>query len=172
MTASSSVIADDLHLEGASSLWELMRVALRVKEENPRVRLLPTVLVLKSQAIVAKLCRSEKEPHVLLVHTGTGIRKISLVNCDDAIRMLYRTTLLMLEKVEGSAVVLLGERADLGIGHAAVCAMKWTARQFLQPAPAGATFPETNDSIAQPFDVEDEKVCWMPEVNTALQFAW
>jgi hypothetical protein len=49
-------------------------------------------------------------------------------------------------------------------------AMKWTARQFLQSPPRGAKFPETNDSISQPFYLENEKVRWLSEVNTAFLF--
>lgn len=172
MARTRTVKIDQLNLEGASTLWDLMRAALSAKEKNPDARIPPTVLVMKSQEIVARLSHSDEEPQVLLVQTETGVHKVSFVKRDDVIRMLYRTASLILNKVEGSAVVLLGERADLGIGHAAVCAMKWTARQFLQPAPKGATFPATNDSIAQPFDVENEKICWISDVNTALQFSW
>ena len=172
METTEVVKIEEINLDGASTLWDLMRAALRAKEKNPGAKLPPTVLVMKSQEIVAKLCRSDEEPQVLLVHTETGVHRIGFVNRDDLVRMLYRTAAMILKKVEGSAVVLLGERADLGIGHAAVCAMKWTARQFLQPAPKGATFPATNDSIAQPFDLENERVCWISDVNTALQFSW
>ena len=172
MAIAKTMKTADINIEGASTLWDLMRAALKAKEKNPDAKLTPTILVMKSQEIVAKVCRSAEEPQVLLVHTETGVHRIGFVNRDDLIRMLYRTTAMILGKVEGSAVVLLGERADLGIGHAAVCAMKWTARQFLQPAPKGATFPVTNDSIAQPFDVENERVCWLSDVNTALQFSW
>jgi hypothetical protein len=171
MTAAMEAKAAEIDLEGVSTLWDGMRAALSAKEKNPAAKLLPTVLVMKSQEIVAKLYGSE-EPQVLLVHTQRGIHRIGLVNRDDLIRVLYRTASMILEKVEGSAVMLLGERADLGIGHAAVCAMKWTARQFFQPAPKGAVFPPTNDSIAQLFDVENDCVCWISEVNTALQFSW
>jgi hypothetical protein len=163
---------EEINMEGANTLWDLMRAALHAKEGNPAAQLSPTVLVLKSQEIVATVSHSDAEPQVLLVHTQTGTHRIGLVNRDDLMRMLYRTASMILNKVEGSAVVLLGERADLGIGHAAVCAMKWTARQFLQPAPKGATFPATNDSIAQPFDVENERVCWISDVNTGLRFCW
>lgn len=172
MATMEKVMLEEIDREGGSTLWDLMHAALHAKEKNPARKLPPTVLVLKSNEIVARLCRSEEEPQVLLVHTEMGVHRIGFVNRDDLIRMLYRTASMLLKKFEGSAVVLLGERADLGIGHAAVCAMKWTARQFLQPVPKGATFPATNDSIAQPFDVENERVCWMPDVNTALQFSW
>ena len=52
-----------------------------------------------------------------------------------------------------------------------ICAMKWTTRQFLQQPPRGAKLPATQDSILQPFYLENEKVCWLSEVTTALQFS-
>ena len=50
--------------------------------------------------------------------------------------------------------------------------MKWTARQFLQQPRRGANFPETNDSIVQPFCLENEKVRWISEVSTVPQFSF
>jgi hypothetical protein len=107
---------------------------------------------------------------MLLVSTCTGIRKISL-NWYDALLMLYRTALLTLQKMDGTSVILFGERTAKEADRAMLYAMKWTARQFLQPLPRGAKFPETNDSISQPFLVENEKVCWLSEADTAFQFS-
>jgi hypothetical protein len=73
--------------------------------------------------------------------------------------------------MEGTSVILLGERAAKEADRAMLYAMKWTARQFLQPTLRGAWFPETNDSISQPFFLENEKVCWLSEANTAFQFS-
>jgi hypothetical protein len=49
-----------------------------------------------------------------------------------------------------------------------ICAMKWTAHQFLQPLPPGAQFPETKDSISQLFYLDNETVCWLSEVTTSI----
>jgi hypothetical protein len=162
--------AEDIELVGDVGLWDVMRAALRAKEARPSVSLLPTMLVLKANEIVAKVYQSSEEPRTLLVRTRTGIRKICL-NCYDALLILYRTAVLTLQKMEGTAVIFLGERTENDAGHAIVCAMKWTARQFLQPPPRGAKFPETQDSISQPFRLDNEKICWLSEVNTALQFS-
>jgi hypothetical protein len=85
--------------------------------------------------------------------------------------MLYRTSLLTLQKMEGTAVIFFGERTE-DTGHATLYAMKWTARQFLQQPLRGAKFPETNDCILQRFCLENEKVRWISEVSTALQFSF
>ena len=160
-----------MDLDGDTSLWDVMRAALRAKEARPGTPLLPTVMILKSHEVVANVYQSEEEPHTLLVSTMAGIRKISL-NWYDVLVILYRTSLLTLQKMEGTTVIFLGECPNKDAGHATVHAMKWTARQFLQPPPRGAKFPQTNDSICQPFYLENEKVCWLPEVNTALQFSF
>jgi hypothetical protein len=159
----------DIELEGDVRLWDVLRAALRAKESAPRASLLPAVLILKSNEIVAKVYQSSEEPRMLLVSTCTGIRKISL-NWYDALLMLYRTSVLTLQKLEGTSVILFGE-GTAKENHGMLYAMKWSARQFLQPTARGAKFPETNDSISQPFLVEDEKVCWLSEVNTAFQFS-
>jgi hypothetical protein len=170
MTKTLAIQAEDIELVGDASLWDVMRAALRAKEAQPCASLLPAMMILKSNEIVAKVYQSSEEPRTLLVRTCTGIRKIRL-NWYDALLMLYRTALLTLQKMEGTTVIFLGERTEKDAGHAMVCAMKWTARQFLQPPPRGATFPETQDSISQLFYVDNEKVCWLSEVNTALQFS-
>ena len=131
--------------------------------------MLPTILVIKSQEIVAKVYQSCEEPRTLLICTVAGIHKISL-NWYGVLLMLYRTSVMTLEKMEGTAVIFIGERAE-DAQHATLYAMKWTARQFLQQPRSGAHFPETNDSICQPFCLENEKVRWIADVNTALQFS-
>ena len=163
-------ILEEIELEGDARLWDVMRAALRVKEATPGVSLLPAMLILKSNEVVAQVYQSSEEPRTLLLRTCTGIRKIS-VNWYDALLMLYRTSAVTLQKMEGTAVIFLGERAPKDAGHAMICAMKWTARQFLQQPPRGSQLPETQDSISQPFYLENEKVCWLAEVNTALQFS-
>lgn len=159
----------DIDLDGQITLWDVMRAALRAKEARPSASVLPTILVLRSQEIVAKVYQSSEEPRTLVVRTVAGVHKISM-NWYDMLVMLYRTSLLTLQKVEGSAVIFFGERSEEA-GHATLYAMKWTARQFLQPLPRGAKFPLTNDSIFQHFCLENEKVLWTSEENTALQFS-
>jgi hypothetical protein len=159
-----------LDLDGDATLWDMMGAAVRAKEAQPSASLLPAMLILKSNTIVAKVYQSSEEPRTLLVRSCTGIRKISL-NWYDTLSMLYRTALFTMQKVEGTAVIFLGERAQKDAGHAVICAMKWTARQFLQRPPQGAKFPETQDAISQPFYLDNEKVCWLSEVSTALQFS-
>ncbi|MGD0962624.1 MAG: hypothetical protein ABSA57_01840 [Candidatus Acidiferrales bacterium] len=170
MAKTPTIRVEDIELEGDVRLWDVMHAALRAKESQPRASLRPAVLILKSNEIVAKLYQSSEEPRMLLVSTCTGIRKISL-NWYDALLMLYRTSVLTLQKMEGTSVILLGERAAKEADRAMLYAMKWTARQFLQPTLRGARFPETNDSISQPFFLENEKVCWLSEANTAFQFS-
>ena len=72
--------------------------------------------------------------------------------------------------MDGTSVILFGERTAKEADRAMLYAMKWTARQFLQSPPRGAKFPKTNDSISQPFYLENEKVRWLSEVNTAFLF--
>lgn len=132
--------------------------------------MLPTILVLKSQEIVAQVYQSCEAPRTLLIRTVAGIRKISL-NWHDMLQMLYRISFLTLQKMEGTVVIFFGERMEEA-GHPTLYAMKWTSRQFLQQPPRGAKFPETNDSIFQSFCLENEKVRWMSEVHTALQFSF
>jgi hypothetical protein len=170
MAKTPAIDVNDIDLDGAITLWDVMRAALRAKEARPSVSVLPTILVLKAQEIVAEVYQSSEEPRTLLVRTVAGIRKISL-NWYDVLLMLYRTSVLTLEKMEGTAVIFFGERTD-DPEHATLCAMKWTARQFLQQPRRGAQFPETNDSIFQPFCLENEKVRWISEVDTALQFSF
>jgi hypothetical protein len=170
MPKAANIRIEDLELEGDVRLWDVMRAALQAKDSAPRACLLPAVLILKSNEIVARVYQSSEEPRTLLVSTCTGIRKIGL-NWYDALLMLYRTAVLTLQKVEGTSVILFGERTAKEADRAMLYAMKWTARQFLQPLPRGAKFPETNDSISQPFFVENEKVCWLSEANTAFQFS-
>ena len=151
------------------TLWDVMHATLDAKEARPGASVLPTILVLKSQEVVAKICQSREEPRVLLIRTVAGIHKIGM-NCYDVLQMLYRISFMSLQKMEGSAVIFFGERIDEA-GHATLYAMKWTERQFLQQPARGADFPETNDSIVQAFYLEDDRVRWMPEVATALQFS-
>jgi hypothetical protein len=170
MAKAPTIGVSDIQLDGEITLWAVMRATLRVKEARPSASVLPTILVLKSQEIVAEVYQSCEEPRTLLVRTVAGIRKISL-NWYDVLLMLYRTSLLTLQKMEGTAVIFFGERTE-DTGHATLYAMKWTARQFLQQPLRGAKFPETNDCIFQPFCLENEKVRWISEVNTALQFSF
>jgi hypothetical protein len=170
MAHTPAIHSEDIELDGDARLWDVMRAALQAKEAQPDAALLPAMLILKSNEIVAKVYQSSEEPRTLLVRTCTGIRKVS-VNWYDALMVLYRTAVLTLQKTEGTAVIFLGERTPKNAGHPMICAMKWTARQFLQQPPRGSQFPETQDSISQPFYLENEKVYWLAEVNTALQFS-
>jgi hypothetical protein len=95
---------EGIELDGEARLWDLMRAALQAKEAQPRASLLPAILILKSNEIVAKVYQSAEEPRALLVRTCTGIRKISF-NWYDALLMLYRTTVLTLQKTEGTSVI-------------------------------------------------------------------
>ena len=169
MTTIPTIEASEIKLGEKITLWDVMHATLGAKEERPGASVLPTILVLKSQEIVAKIYQSSEEPRTLLVRTVAGIHQISM-NWYDVLQMLYRVSFMTLQKMEGSAVIFFGERMD-DTGHATVYAMKWTARQFLQQPLRGANFPETNDSILQAFYLEDDKVRWMPEVTTALQFS-
>jgi len=169
MAKAPSIRVEDIELDGDVRLWDVMHAALAAKESQPRASLLPAVLILKSNEIVARVYQSSEEPRTLIVSTCTGIRKISL-NWYDALLMLYRTAVLTLQKMDGTSVILFGERTAKEADRAMLYAMKWTARQFLQSPPRGAKFPETNDSISQPFYLENEKVRWLSEVNTAFLF--
>jgi len=169
MAKARTIRVEDIELDGDVRLWDVMHAALRAKESSPGASLLPAALILKSNEIVAKVYQSAEEPRTLVVSTCTGIRKISL-NWYDALLMLYRTTVLTLQKMDGTSVILFGERTAKEADRAMLYALKWTARQFLQPVPRGAMFPETNDSISQPFYLENEKVRWLSEVSTACQF--
>lgn len=169
MAKTSIIRFEEIELDGDGRLWDVMNAALHAKEAKPSASLPPAVLILKSNEIVAKVYQSSEEPRILLVSTSTGTRKISL-NWYDPLLMLYRTSVLTLQKMDGTSVVLFGERAAKEASRAMLYAMKWTARQFLQPPPRGAQFPETNDSISQPFFLENEKVYWVSDVSTAFQF--
>jgi hypothetical protein len=170
MAKTSTIRASEIQLDGNVTLWDVMRATLREKEARPDSSILPTILILKAQHIVAQVYPSREEPRTLLVRTAIGIRKINL-NWYDVLLMLYRTSILTLQKMEGSAVILFGERTE-DAGNRVLYAKKWTARQFLQQPPRGAHFPETNDCICQPFCLDNEKVHWISEVNTALQFSF
>jgi hypothetical protein len=169
MLKSPTIGISDIRLDGEITLWGVMRATLRMKEARPSSSVLPRILILKSQEIVAEVYQSSEEPQTLVVRTVTGIRKINL-NWYDVLLMLYRTSLLTLQKVEGTGVIFFGERTEEA-GKMVVYAMKWTARQFLQQPARGAKFPKTNDCIFQPFCLENEKVHWISEENTALQFS-
>jgi hypothetical protein len=170
MATSPSIGISDIEIDGDAQLWDVMRGMLRAKEAQPGAAVLPTVVVLKSHEIVAEIYQSADEPRALIVRTVAGIRKIS-VNWYDGILMLYRTSLLTLQKMEGSAVVFFGERIE-ETGEATLYAMKWTARQFLQQPRRGAKFPETNDSLHQIFCLENEKVRWISEISSVPQFSF
>jgi hypothetical protein len=164
-----AITIEEIEIDGEGTLWDVMNATLRAKEARPKASLMPSVVILKSHEIVARIYQCSDDSRSLLVHTRAGMHKIAL-NWSDALSMLYRSSLLMLQKLEGTTVILLVERTAKEAGHSTVCAMKWTARQFMQAVPRHATFPETNDSIAQPYSVEDEKIRWAPDVTTALQF--
>jgi hypothetical protein len=165
-----AIHTEEIEIDGEAALWDVLRAALRAKEAEPQASMLPAMLILKSNEVVAKVYQSSEEPRTLLVRTCTGIRRIS-VNVYDALSMLYRASALTLEKMDGTAVIFLGERSAKDAGQTMICAMKWTARQFLQQPPQGAKLPATQDSISQPFYLENERVCWLSEVTTALQFS-
>ncbi len=131
----------DIELDGDVRLWDVMRAALRAKESAPQASLMPAVLILKSNEIIAKVYQSSEEPRTLLVSTCMGIRKISL-NWYDALLMLYRTSVLTLQKMEGTSVILFGERTAKEADRSILYAMKWTARQFLQPLARVRNFPK------------------------------
>jgi hypothetical protein len=170
MATNPAIVVSDIELDGEITLWDVMRATLRAKEARPGAPVLPTILVLKSHEIVAEVSPSREEPRTLLVRTVAGIHKICL-NWRGMLQMLYRTSFLTMQKMEGTAVIFFGERIDEA-GHATLYAMKWTARQFLQQPPGGAKFPVTNDCIVQSFCLENDKVRWISDVNTALQFSF
>ena len=169
-TTDPAIEVEEIEVDGDGRLWDVMRAASRAKEAKPGASILPAMVILRSNEVVAKIYQSKEEPRTLLVRTCTGIRRIS-VNVYDQFLMLYRTTAMTMQKMEGTTVILLGERSAKEAGHAMIYAMKWTARQFLQPPPRGAKLPETQDTIAQPFCLENERVCWLSEATTALQFS-
>ena len=156
-------------IELGARLWDVEQAAIRMKESHPKVPLRPTLLILKCNEIVAEIYESREESRALVVHTRLGFRKIDLA-WHDCLSMLYRTAVLMLQKTEGTTVIFFGEDTQKNEEHGMVCAMKWTARQFLQPPRPGAQFPETQDSIFQSFCLENERVRWLSEANTAQQF--
>jgi hypothetical protein len=168
-TDTPTIHTEEIEVDGDARLWDVMRAALRAKEAEPSASMRPAMLILKSNEVVATIYESD-EPRTLLVRTCTGIRKIT-VNVYDGLLMLYRTSAMTMQKMDGTAVIFLGERSAKDAGHAMICAMKWTARQFLQQPPRGSKLPATQDTIAQPFYLENEKVCWLSEVTTALQFS-
>ena len=168
MAKTPTIGAENIELDGDVRLWDVMNAALKAKESQPHASLLPAVLILKSQEIVAWVYQSSEEPRTLLVRTCTGIHKISL-NWYDTLLILYRTAVMTLQRMDGTSVILFGESTAKEADRSMLYAMKWTVRQFLQPLPRGAKFPTTNDSISQPFFLENEKVCWLSEVNTAFQ---
>lgn len=170
MAKTPAIGIGDIEIDAASSLWDVMHEMLRAKEARPNASVLPTILVLKSNEVVAEIYQSADEPRALIMRTVAGIRKISL-NWYDALLMLYRTSVLTLQKAEGSAVLFFGERIE-STGQATLCVMKWTARQFLQQPARGAKFPETNDSLLRPFCLENEKVRWISEVSSVPQFSF
>jgi hypothetical protein len=169
-TSGPAIEVEEIEVEEGSGLWDLMRAASKAKEAKPGASILPAMLILKSNEVVARIYQSKSEPRTLVVRTCTGIRRIS-VNVYDQFLMLYRATAMTMQKMEGTSVILLGERSAKDAGQAMIYAMKWTARQFLQPPPRGAKLPETQDSISQSFYLENEKICWLPEATTALQFS-
>ncbi|HWF39249.1 MAG TPA: hypothetical protein VG322_12055 [Candidatus Acidoferrales bacterium] len=168
--ATAAIGINDIEIDGDAKLWDVMRGMLRAKEAQPGAPVLPTILVLKSNEIVAEIYQSADEPRALIVRTVAGIRKIS-VNWYDSLLVLYRTSLLTLQKMEGSAVLFFGERVVEDTGQAALYALKWTARQFVQQPRRGAKFPETNDSLVQPFCLENERVRWISEASSVPQFS-
>jgi hypothetical protein len=170
MPENPTIGVTDIELGAEITLWDVMRATLRAKEARPNASVHPAVLVLKSQEVVAEIYQSCEEPRTPLIHTVADIHKIHL-NWNDVLHMLHRTSFYTLKKMKGTAVILFGERME-DSGRATVYAMKWTARQFFQQPPRGAQFPETNDTIFQRLCLENEKVHWISEVNTALQFSF
>ena len=164
-----AIEAPEIEVEGDARLWDVLRAALKAKEAKPNASILPAMLILRSNEVVARVYQSKDEPRTLLVRTCTGIRRIS-VNVYDQFLMLYRASAITLQKVEGTSVIFLGERSAKEAGQAMICAMKWTTRQFLQQPPKGS-LPETQDSILQPFYLNNGEICWLSEVTTALQFS-
>lgn len=168
--AAPAIEVGEIEVDGEGRLWDVLRAASKAKEAKPSASILPAMLILRSNEVVAKVYQSKEEPRTLLVRTCTGIRRIS-VNVYDQFLMLYRATAMTMQKMEGTSVILLGERSAKEAGQAMIYAMKWSARQFLQPPPRGAKLPETQDSISQPFYLENERICWLSEATTALQFS-
>jgi hypothetical protein len=170
MATTPAIEVEDIELDGDTNLWDVMRAASRAKEAHPDASLLPAMRILKSNEVVATVYQSSEEPRTLVVRSRAGLRKVSANWCDSLI-MLYRTTLLTLQQMEGTTVIFLGERACEDAGRAMICAMKWTARQFAQQPARGALFPETRDSISQLFCLDDSRICWLSETTAALQFS-
>ena len=75
MAKTPGITIDDIELDQEVTLWEVMRAALRAKEARPSASLLPTVLVLKSQEVVAEVYQSSDEPRALLVRTVGAFAK-------------------------------------------------------------------------------------------------
>jgi hypothetical protein len=169
MAKAPTTTIEAVELDAEDSLWDVLRAALRAKEAQPHASLLPGFFILKSHEIAARVYQSADESRTLLVRTAAGVHKIGL-NWYDVFLMLYRTSVMTLQKIDGTAVIFVGERTEKDAGHATVYAMKWTARQFLQPPSRNSKFPETNDSISQAFFLENEKIRWTSDVITALQF--
>ncbi len=169
-TDARAIHTEEIEIDGEARLWDVLRAALRAKEAEPQASMLPAMVILKSNEVVAKVYQSSEEPRTLLVRTCTGIRRVS-INVYDALSMLYRASAVTLEKMDGTAVIFLGERSAKDAGQAMICAMKWTARQFLQQPLRGAKLPATQDSISQPYYVENDQIRWLSEITTALQFS-
>jgi hypothetical protein len=165
-----AIEVEEIEVDGNGKLWDVMHAASKAKEAKPGASLLPAMLILRSNEVVAKIYQSKEEPHTLLVRTCTGMHRISW-NLYDQLLMLYRAAAMTMQKMEGTSVILLGERSAKEAGQAMIYAMKWTARQFLQTPRGDAKLPETQDSIAQPFYLENEKVRWLSETTAALQLS-
>ena len=69
---------------------------------------------------MAEVYQSSEEPQTLVVRTVTGMRKINL-NWYDVLLMLYRTSLLTLQKVEGTGVIFFGERTEERRKYGSLC---------------------------------------------------
>lgn len=127
MAKTPTIGAEDIELDGDVRLWDVMNAALKAKESQPHASLLPAVLILKSQEIVAWVYQSSEEPRTLLVRTCTGIHKISL-NWYDTLLILYRAAVMTLQRMDGTSVILFGESAAKEADRAMLYAMKWSVR--------------------------------------------
>ena len=105
-TADPAIEVEEIEVDGDGRLWDVLRAASRIKEAKPCASILPAMLILRSNEVIAKIYQSKDEPRTLLVRTCTGMRRIS-VNVYDQFLMLYRTTAMTMQKMEGTSVIML-----------------------------------------------------------------
>src|SRR5580658_4435765 len=108
MAKTIGIEVQDIELEAEPRLWDVMNAVLHAKEAQPGASLLPGMLIFKSGFVVAKIYQSREEPRTLRVLTSTGMRQVG-INWHDTLSLLYRTTVLNLQKLEGASVIFLAE---------------------------------------------------------------